>query len=191
MEDTQALEEVVVVGYGVQKKVNLTGSVSAVGSEAIQSRPVTSTTSALQGLLAGVTVIQNSGQPGAESTKIRIRGTGTLNNSNPMYVVDGLTVSSIDDVDPNDIENVSVLKDAASAAIYGSRAANGVVLITTKRGGKEAPRLKYDGYVGWQSPTLLQEYLPSWEYAQLYNKAQINEGKTAFYTYAEIEKFRT
>ncbi len=190
LEDTQTLDEVVVVGYGVQKKVNVTGSVAAVGSEAIQSRPVTSTTSALQGLLSGVTVIQNSGQPGKEESKIRIRGTGTLNNANPMYVVDGLVVSSIDDIDPNDIENISVLKDAASAAIYGARAANGVVLVTTKKGTKSAPRLKYDGYVGWQSPTSLQEYLPSHEYAQLYNQAQINEGKAAFYSAEEIEKFR-
>ncbi len=189
-EDTQALEELVVVGYGVQKKVNVTGSVSAIGSEAIQSRPVTSTTTALQGVLAGVTVIQNSGQPGAESTKIRIRGTGTLNNSNPMYVVDGLVVSSIDDVDPNDIESLSVLKDAASAAIYGARAANGVVLVTTKKGANATARLKYDGYIGWQSPTAMQEYLPSWEYAQLYNKALINEGKNPQYTAEEIEKFR-
>ncbi len=190
LEDTQALEELVVVGYGVQKKVNVTGSVSAIGSEAIQSRPVTSTTTAMQGILAGVTVIQNSGQPGSENTKIRIRGTGTLNNSNPMYVVDGLVVSSIDDIDPNDIENLSVLKDAASAAIYGARAANGVVLVTTKKGANATPRLKYDGYVGWQSPTAMQEYLPSWEYAELYNKALLNEGKTPQYTAEEIEKFR-
>ncbi|MDL2255539.1 TonB-dependent receptor [Parabacteroides sp. OttesenSCG-928-G06] len=190
LEDTQALEEVVVVGYGVQKKVNVTGSVAAVGAEAIQGRPVTSATSALQGLLAGVTVIQNSGQPGAESSKIRIRGTGTLNNSNPMYVVDGLVVNSIDDIDPSDIENVSVLKDAASAAIYGARAANGVVLVTTKKGTKAAPRLKYEGYVGWQTPTALQEYLPSWEYAELYNKALAYESKTPVYSAEDIQKFK-
>lgn len=190
VEDTQNLDEVIVVGYGVQKKVNMTGAVAAIGSEKLASRPVTNTSSALQGLLPGVTVVQNSGQPGKDNSSIRIRGVGTLNNANPMYVVDGLTVSTINDIDPNDIENISVLKDAASAAIYGSRAANGVVLVTTKKGSKKAATLKYDGYVGWQTPTAMQEYLPSHEYAELYNKALINEGNKPAYTAEEIEKFR-
>lgn len=188
--DTQTLEEVVVVGYGVQKKVNMTGSVAAINAESLANRPVTNTSTALQGMLPGVTVVQNSGQPGKDNSSIRIRGVGTLNNANPMYVVDGLIVSTINDIDPNDIENLSVLKDAASAAIYGSRAANGVVLITTKKGSKKAATLKYDGYVGWQTPTAMQEYLPSWEYAELYNKALINEGKSPLYSSEEIEKFR-
>lgn len=132
-EDTKTLEEVVVVGYGVQKKVNLTGAVAAVDSKSLQNRPVTNVSNAIQGLLPGVTVISGTGQPGSDNTTIRVRGVGTLNNSNPMYVVDGLPVSSINEVDPSDIENISVLKDASSAAIYGSRAANGVILITTKR----------------------------------------------------------
>ena len=146
-EDTQNLEEVVVVGYGVQKKVNMTGSVAAINSESLANRPVTNASTALQGMLPGVTVVQNSGQPGKDNSSIRIRGVGTLNNANPMYVVDGLIVSTINDIDPNDIESLSVLKDAASAAIYGSRAANGVVLVTTKKGSKKAATLKYDGYV--------------------------------------------
>ena len=189
-EDTQVLEEVVVVGFGVQKKVNLTGAVAAITANELASRPVTNTSTALQGALPGVTVIQNSGQPGKDNSSIRIRGIGTLNNANPMYVVDGLIVSTINDIDPNDIANLSVLKDAASAAIYGSRAANGVILITTKKGTKKAPTLKYDGYVGWQTPTAMQEYLPSWEYAELYNKALVNEGKKPIYSADNIAKFR-
>ena len=189
-EDTQNLEEVVVVGYGVQKKVNMTGSVAAINSESLANRPVTNASTALQGMLPGVTVVQNSGQPGKDNSSIRIRGVGTLNNANPVYVVDGLIVSAINDIDPNDIESLSVLKDAASAAIYGSRAANGVVLVMTKKGSKKAATLKYDGYVGWQSPTSLPEYLPSHEYAELYNMALRNEGKSPAYLPEEIEKFR-
>ena len=189
-EDSESLEEVIVVGYGVQKKVNMTGSVAAIDSESLSNRPVTNVSTALQGMLPGVTVVQNSGQPGKDNSTIRIRGVGTLNNANPMYVVDGLIVSTINDIDPNDIESISVLKDAASAAIYGSRAANGVVLVTTKKGSKKAATLRYDGYVGWQSPTALPEYLPSHEYAELYNKALINEGKQPLYSDAEIELFR-
>lgn len=189
-EDTQALDEVVVVGYGVQKKVNLTGSVAAVDTKSLANRPVSNVSNAIQGLLPGVTVISGSGQPGKDNTTIRVRGVGTINNSNPMYVVDGMPVSSINDVDPNDIENLSVLKDASSAAIYGSRAANGVILITTKKGTNKAPTLKYDGYVGWQSATALPEYLHSWEYADLYNKALVNEKKKPMFSNEEIEKFR-
>lgn len=139
-EDTKTLDEVVVVGYGVQKKVNLTGAVAAVDSKSLQNRPVTNVSNAIQGLLPGVTVISGTGQPGNDNTTIRVRGVGTLNNSNPMYVVDGLPVSSINEVDPSDIENISVLKDASSAAIYGSRAANGVILITTKKEEIKLPR---------------------------------------------------
>lgn len=189
-EDTQALEEVVVVGYGVQKKVNLTGAVAAIDSKSLENRPVSNITNAIQGLLPGVTVISGSGQPGDDDATIRVRGVGTMNNANPMYVVDGMTVSSISDIDHNDIASISVLKDASSAAIYGSRAANGVILITTKKGSGRAPTLKYDGYVGWQTPTALPEYLPSWEYATLYNKAMINEGKQPVYTQEEVAKFK-
>lgn len=168
------------MGYGVQKKVNLTGAVAAVDSKSLQNRPVTNVSNAIQGLLPGVTVISGTGQPGSDNTTIRVRGVGTLNNSNPMYVVDGLPVSSINEVDPSDIENISVLKDASSAAIYGSRAANGVILITTKKGGDKAPTLRYDGYVGWQKPTALPEYLHSWEYAKLYNKAMVMKVRNLF-----------
>ncbi len=127
------LEQVVVVGYGVQKKVNLTGSVATVNSKQLENRPVTSVSNALQGTMAGVAVTAaNSGQPGKDAGTIRVRGIGTLNNANAMVMVDGV-ISSMNNVNPDDIETISVLKDAASAAIYGSRAANGVILITTKK----------------------------------------------------------
>ena len=189
-EDLLTLDEVVVVGYGVQKKVNVIGAVAAVNSESIENRPVTNISNAIQGLLPGVSVTSGTGQPGRDNPTLRVRGTGTLNNSNPMYVVDGMPVSGISDIDPNDIEGLSVLKDASSAAIYGSRAANGVILITTKKGSDRAPRLKYDGYVGWQDAISLPEYLSSAEYAELYNKALVYEGKAPRYTADEIAKFR-
>lgn len=127
-----ALNEVVVVGYGTTKKVNLTGAVSTVSAKDLEGRPITNLSSALQGTMAGVTVTVNNGQPGADQGTIRVRGIGTLGNSDAMVLVDGV-VSSMDDINPSDIESITVLKDAASASIYGSRAANGVILITTKK----------------------------------------------------------
>ena len=129
------LDQVVVVGYGTKKKVNLTGAVSTVSSKELEGRPITNLSSALQGTMSGVTVTVNNGQPGNDQGTIRVRGIGTLGNSDAMVLVDGI-VSSMDDINPGDIESVTVLKDAASASIYGSRAANGVILITTKAGRK-------------------------------------------------------
>jgi TonB-linked SusC/RagA family outer membrane protein len=189
MQDTKSLEEVVVVGYGTQKKVNLTGGVSTVSAKQIETRPVTNIASALQGTMAGVTVIQNTGQPGLDQGTIRVRGIGTLSNSSAMVVVDGL-VSSMSNVNPDDIESLTVLKDAASAAIYGSRAANGVILITTKKGKTGKTLVHYNAYIGKQHATRLPDFLPSWQSASLYNEAQINEGNPARYTNAEIQKFK-
>ncbi len=184
------LEQVVVVGYGVQKKVNLTGSVATVNSKQLENRPVTSVSNALQGTMAGVAVTAaNSGQPGKDVGTIRVRGIGTLNNANAMVMVDGV-ISSMNNVNPDDIETISVLKDAASAAIYGSRAANGVILITTKKGKKGVPQIVFNTYVGKQNATALPDFLPSWQAATLYNQALKNEGKPVRYTDAEIAKFR-
>src|SRR5690606_31468031 len=122
-----------VVGFGTQKKVNLTGAVSMITAEDIEDRPITSVSTALQGLMPGLTAISPSGQPGGGNATLRIRGIGTTNNADPFIVIDGVP-GDIDFINPNDIESVSVLKDAASAAIYGSRAANGVILVTTKKG---------------------------------------------------------
>jgi TonB-linked SusC/RagA family outer membrane protein len=147
-EDSRLLEEVVVVGYGVQKKENLTGSVVSVDmSTMTDSRPITSLSSGLAGLAAGVTVTSgNGGQPGNEGATIRVRGQGTLNNSDPLVIIDGVT-GNINDVNPQDVESISVLKDAASSSIYGSRAANGVILITTKKGREGVARITYHGYL--------------------------------------------
>lgn len=189
MEDTQKLDEVIVVGFGTQKKVNLTGAVANVDSKLIQDRPITSVSAGLQGLLPGVTVSQRSGQPGMDNGTIRIRGVGTFNNADPMVIVDGVE-SSMNNIDPNDIENISVLKDAASAAIYGSKAANGVILITTKRGKMGKASISYAANFGWQSPTELPEYCNSADYAILTNEARKYAGKAPMYTDAEIQKFR-
>ena len=174
--DTQVLEDVVVVGYGVQKKVNLTGSVSAISSEDIASRPMATFSSGLQGLLPGVTVINSTAQPGNANTTIRIRGIGTIGNSNPLILVDGVE-GDITSINPDDIESVSVLKDAASASIYGARGANGVLLVTTRKlAGNTEPQITFDAYMGIQTPTRLPEMCDAIEYMALDNEARTNIG---------------
>lgn len=187
-EDNMNLEEVVVVGYGTQKKTNLTGSVANVNNKLIESRPITSVSAGLQGLLPGVTVTQRSGQPGSDNGTIRVRGTGTFNVADPMVIVDGVE-STMNDIDANDIESISVLKDAASSAIYGSKAANGVILITTKRGKAGQSVVNYSGLFGWQSATELPEYCTSAEYAQLTNQARLNNGYDIRYSEEDIRKY--
>lgn len=183
------VDEVVVIAYGTQKKENLTGAISTVGAKSIEDRPVTGVTNALQGKMAGVTITTTNGQPGKDEGTIRIRGIGTLNNANPMVVIDGV-IASINEVNPNDIDNVTVLKDAASSAIYGSRAANGVILVTTKKGKKGQLQVNYNGYLGKQNVHRLPDFLPSWQQAELYNEALKNEGKALKWTTEDIEKFR-
>lgn len=186
----EAIEEVVIVGFGSQKKVNLTGAVQAISAKDLQDRPVTNASTALQGKFAGVTIMQNSGQPGKDGGSIRIRGLGTINNSNPLVIVDGIE-SSLNNINPNDIENISVLKDGPSSAIYGSKAGNGVILITTKRGKIGEPSLNYSGYVGWQKPTRLPEYMRSYDHAMILNEALLNEGKTIRFSENELQGYRT
>ncbi|SCD19146.1 SusC family [Proteiniphilum saccharofermentans] len=150
-ESILGIDEVVIVGYGTMKKQNLTGAVSAVKfDEAMTSRPTLNLSSALTGLSAGLNISQLSGTPGAENVNIMVRGRGTMNDSSPLVIIDGVP-GALNDVNPNDVESVSVLKDAASSAIYGSRAANGVILVTTKRGSEEKVNVTYNGYVGWQN----------------------------------------
>ena len=157
-DDNELLDEVVVVGYGTQKKANLTGSVANVNNKLIESRPITSVSAGLQGLLPGVTVTQRSGQPGADNGTIRVRGTGTFNVADPMVIVDGVE-STMNDIDANDIESISVLKDAASASIYGSRAAGGVIMIKTKTAkNQDRVSIKYSNNFSWSNPTYLPEY---------------------------------
>lgn len=151
-EDTQTLDEVVVVGYGTQKKVNLTGSVASITfDDEMANRPITNASQALSGKVSGVWVSQNSGKPGDDGAQLRIRGWGTLNNSDPLVIIDGVE-GTFGQVNPNDIESITVLKDAASAAIYGSKAANGVVLVTTKMGTlDEKTQVELSSYLGIQS----------------------------------------
>ena len=171
-EDTEMIDEVVVVGYGVQKKENLTGSVSSVNFKDVASMPVANTANMLQGRLPGVMLTGNGAQAGHDDPEIRIRGVGTLNNNNPMVLIDGVesSVSQIAQLPSEDIASVSVLKDAASASIYGVRAANGVILITTKRGGEQKPTISYSGSMALQQATVLPDYVNSYEWAKMYNE---------------------
>jgi TonB-linked SusC/RagA family outer membrane protein len=150
-ETTHALDELVVIGYGVQKKSDLTGSISSISGKDVNDVPVASVVQALQGKASGVTVIQNTGAPGSTTT-IKIRGTGTVNDADPLYVVDGFIVDGINHLNPNDIANVEIFKDAASSSIYGARGANGIVAITTKSGEKTGTKITFDSYVGFSTP---------------------------------------
>ncbi|MDR2926652.1 MAG: SusC/RagA family TonB-linked outer membrane protein, partial [Cytophagaceae bacterium] len=150
-EKTEVLSEVVVVGYGVQKKSDVTGSISSVSAKDINNVPVASALQALQGKASGVNIIQNSGAPGGGTT-IKIRGTGTVNDADPLYVVDGFIVDEINHINPSDIANIEIFKDAASSAIYGARGANGVVAITTKSGEEGTMRVTFDAYAGISNP---------------------------------------
>ena len=163
-EDSQTLDEVVVVGYGTQKKVNLTGSVAAVKvDEKIASRSITNVSSSLSGLVPGLVVSQTTGFAGGDGASLKVRGLGSINNSDPLIVVDGMPDVDINRINMNDIESISVLKDAASSAVYGSRAANGVILITTKGGSKEAKsKVTYNGSYALSSPV---EFYKSLYYA--------------------------
>ena len=186
--ETLDIEQVVVVGYGVQKKVNLTGAISTMEGDDISRRPVMLASSALQGLSAGVTVTQSSGQPGSDGSTIRIRGVGTLNNSDALVLVDGVE-GKLDGVNPNDIESISVLKDAASAAIYGSRAANGVILVTTKIGTQEKLSVSYNGYAGFQRFTTLPEFVDGYTYMKAMNDAYANLDMTPLYSDAYLRDY--
>ena len=180
-DDTQVLEETVVIGYGVQKKSVVTASIAKVDAEALGVTAPTRVDNALKGLTAGVTVTASSGQPGA-SSRIRIRGVGSINSSDPIYIVDGMPISGgIDYLNPSDIESIEVLKDAASGAVYGTRAANGVVLVTTKKGGKGKARIDYNFSYGVSSPWKQREVLNASEYALLINEGLVNSGSAPRY----------
>ena len=176
MQDAAALDEVVVVGYGTQKSALVTGATSNVSGEDIASLNPGTAMEALQGVVAGVNVTRNSGAPGA-GTRITIRGLGTIGNSNPLYIVDGVAVGNIDYLNPSDIESINVLKDAASAAIYGSRAANGVVLVTTVKGrSNRAAQISYDTYYGVQNIYRNLDPLNAQEYMYIMDEGRVNDG---------------
>ena len=170
------INEMVVVGYGSIKKRNILGAVSKVNGTELNKLPVTDVAQSLQGRVAGVQVTQNTGAPG-EGVSVRIRGTGSINSSNdPLYIVDGIPITdALNLISPGDIENISVLKDASAAAIYGSRASNGIVLITTKKGVKGKTKVTYRGQTGVQQPTHLTKMVNTNDYVTVYNEAQTND----------------
>ena len=189
-EDSKTLSEVVVVGYGTQKKANLSGSVAMVDSKELENRPIQNVSSGLQGLMPGVAITGTNGAPGQDAGKIRVRGIGTLNEAGPYILVDGIETGTLSAVDPNDIESISVLKDAASAAIYGSIAANGFVLITTKRVKTGQTKISYSGYLSFQNATNMIERMGSYEYASLLNQALEAEGMSKRFNDTELQKFK-
>ena len=185
--DEQLLDEVVVVGYGVQKKSVVTASISKVTSEDLNLVRPSRIDDVLKGKVSGVQITQSSGQPGSDS-KIRIRGIGTVNNSNPLFIVDGMAVDGgIDYLNPEDIQSVEILKDAASAAIYGARAANGVILVTTKMGATGKTTVHYNFSYGWQNPWKKKSVLNARDYMVIMNEAYINDGNAPAYTKAQID----
>lgn len=188
-EDTEQLEEVIVVGYGTTTRKSAVGSVSQVKSEAITKRPVANVTQALQGAAPGVIVQQTSYNPNDNKTNFNIRGISTLNDNSPLIVIDGIVSDggSFNKLNPNDIENISVLKDAGTAAIYGSRSANGVIVVTTKSGKKnEKPTVRLNGSVGWQNPDILFSPVAGYQNATLTNLANTNVGNDPKFTPEQI-----
>ncbi len=180
-ESTAALDEVVVVGFGTQRRADVTGAVSSVSASELEEQPLTNTELGLQGISPGLTVEYEGGQPGEENAVTRIRGTGTLNNANPLVLVDGVE-QSLSTLEPSSIESISVLKDAASAAIYGSRAANGVILVETKRGAGSGMNIQYNTYVGVQNELGFPEGASKEDWMMLVNEAQVNAGGSPIYS---------
>ena len=181
-EDTESLEEVVVIGYGVQKRSVVTASIAKVSADDLDGKTRLRADDALKGLAAGVNVTSASGQPGAKSM-IRVRGVGTYNNTDPLYIIDGMPTDQdgMESVNPNDIESIEVLKDAASGAVYGARAANGVILITTKKGKMGKAQVNYNFSYGWQSAWRKRDVTGATDYAILQNEKYVNGGQAPLY----------
>ncbi|MDZ7743171.1 MAG: TonB-dependent receptor [Bacteroidota bacterium] len=188
--DIKELDEVVVIGYGTQKKKVVTGAIATVNAKEIEKIPVLRAEQAMQGRTAGVQVTQLSGQPG-EAPTVRIRGLGTTGDADPLYIIDGLPVESIDYLNPGDIASIDVLKDAASAAIYGTRAANGVVLITTKKGTPGQMQVSYSTYYGIQNPAKKIDMLDADQYRMMMNEGARNAGLTEPFDLNEVPKHNT
>ncbi len=186
--DVVTLEDIVVVGYGTQRKVNLTGAVSSISTRELEGKLISNALEGLQGTTPGLIIQQGSSTPGSPPS-INIRGLNTMNNNDPLVIIDGIE-GSIANLNPTDIEQISVLKDASSTAIYGSRASNGVILITTKKGNSGKMELNYEYMLGFQNPTSLPKIADSWIYAELYNEAAVNSGRTTRFTAEDIANFR-
>ena len=184
-----SMNEIVVVGYGKQKRVTMTGSVSTITTKDLLQSPVSNLTNALAGRLPGLITTQRSGEPGVDAAALYIRGLATLGNARPIVVVDGVE-RSMDYIDPNDIESFSILKDAASTAVFGMRGANGVVMVTTKRGRRSAPQMNFRTSYGIQQPTKIPEFLGSYDYARLRNEALTNDGNLPTFSEQQLEDYK-
>ncbi len=191
LEDAEQIDEVVVVGYATQKKINLSGSVASVSGKTITERPVPNVQNLLQGRIAGLDVVQPTGEPGRDNGSMRIRGFGSNGASpNPLVLVDGI-VGTMSNLSPQDIESVTVLKDAASASIYGARAANGVILVTTKKGKAGTSIIEYNGNWGTSEATKYPDLITnSVTYMEMYNAARARSGQPAQYTQAQIDAYK-
>ena len=191
LEETFGLEEVVAIGYGTQKKINLTGSVSSVSNNTLSKSSLPNSANLLQGRISGLEVIQPTGTPGNDDPSLRIRGLGSFGaSSTPLVLIDGV-IGSLSVIAPNDIENITILKDAASASIYGARAANGVILITTKNAKKGESSLEYNFDVGFQNATRIPDLIwNSAEYMEMYNSARLRSGLTTIYTDDQIKSYK-
>ncbi|MFA5655212.1 MAG: TonB-dependent receptor [Dysgonamonadaceae bacterium] len=180
-QDIELLEEVIVVGYGTQKKISVTGSVSQIDSKELLQAPSGNITSLLAGKLPGLTAKQSSGQPGADGSAIRVRGVSTLGNSSATLIVDGVQ-RNFSQLDPNEIDKISILKDASSAAVYGVQGAGGVILVTTKRGAMQKPKINYSGKISYNQNTNFPKFLNGPDFIKYYNKALVMDGKDAIFT---------
>lgn len=188
-EDLTALEEVVVTGFGTQRRKEIASSVSTVNLNNLENKPVTQLSQALQGGTTGILVQQQSGVVGSDAASIRIRGIATLNNADPLVLIDGIP-GNMNNLDPTTVESISVLKDAASASMYGSRGANGVILITTKRGKAGVVNVEYNGFFGVQQPLNVPEFVDGGTYMQMRNQLDINEGRQPGFSSEAIEATR-
>lgn len=189
IEDIKSLEEVLVVGYGTQKKETVTGALASVAGKDLLKSPVANVSNALAGRLPGVSFVQRSGEPGNDQSIIKIRGMGTMNDSSPLIIVDGVERSSMEGIDMNEIESVNVLKDAAMTAVYGIRGANGVIILTTKVGRESKPTVSFSVNTSVQTPTIMPDFLNSYDYAVLKNEAYQNDypGNAPLFTPLDLE----
>lgn len=188
-DDTQTLDEVVVVAYGQQKKVSVTGSISAVGNRELKQGPTSSVTNSLTGRIPGLVTRQTSGRPGEDAAALYIRGRATVNDASPLIMVDGIE-RDFSQIDPDEIESISVLKDASATAVYGVRGANGVVLVTTKRGNSGKAKVSFSGEFGITQISRITEMVNSEEYATLMNEGLVNEGQAPKYTERDMQLYR-
>lgn len=191
-EDATALEEVEIVAYGVQKKVSVTGAIASVKAEDVMRTPVGSISNVLGGQMSGLTTVQYSGEPGADAADILVRGKATWTNSSPLIQIDGIVreASDMAQLDPNEIESISILKDASATAVFGIRGANGVVLITTKRGKEGKAKISFTTSASILMPTKMVEQANSYEYATFYNQMLANDGTAPKFSDEVIQKFK-